>query len=316
MPARSVALTGGSGFVGSHILRRLVADGWRVKALSRRRDGLAATGGAVTAIAGDLATESALAELVSGVDAVIHCAGLVAARRSRDFRCVNRDGTANLLRAVAASGGSPRVILISSLAAREPQLSPYARSKRDAEDLLRQSDSSLDWLALRPPVVYGPGDRATLPVFRQLARGLFLRPGGHGRFSMLYVEDLAEAAAAVLAQAPAPASGRVMELDDGTVEGYCWDEILAAARRQSGRRIRAISVPRTVQRLAAGFGAAWGLMTGRPPILSAGKLREIAHPDWVCRNDLLGNCISWTPTVAFEEGFARTAAWYKAAGLL
>jgi 2-alkyl-3-oxoalkanoate reductase len=314
MPARSVALTGGSGFVGSHVLRRLVADGWRVKALSRRRDGLADAGGGVTPIAGDLATESALAELVSGVDAVIHCAGLVAARRSRDFHRVNRDGTANLLRAVAASGGSPRVILISSLAAREPQLSPYARSKRDAEDLLRHSASSLDWLALRPPVVYGPGDRATLPVFRQLARGLFLRPGGHGRFSMLYVEDLAEAAAALLAQAPA--SGRVMELDDGTAEGYCWDEILAAARRQSGRRIRAISVPRTVQRLAAGLGAAGALVTGRPPILSAGKVREIAHPDWVCRNDLLGNCISWTPTVAFDEGFARTAAWYKAAGLL
>lgn len=308
-----VALTGGSGFVGGHILKQLAAAGLQVRALTRRRDGLAETSAAVTPILGDLESDSALTELLAGADAVIHCAGLVAARRSGDFHRINTRGTARLLDAALAGGSRPRFILMSSLAAREPQLSPYALSKRQAEDCLREAAGDLNWQALRPPVIYGPGDRATLPLFRQFAKGLVLRPAGQGRFSMLYVEDLAAATLALLHQA-APA-GAVLELDDGA-GGYGWEDVLAAAGRQLGRRVRALPAPRALQRLAAGLSAAGSLVTGRAPMLSQGKVNEIAHPDWVCRDGLLGDCISWRPAVGLDEGFARTLAWYKAAGWL
>ena len=313
-----VALTGATGFVGRHLLRRLAAEGWQLRALTRRPGALAPEAapeaGLVTPVVGDLDSEAALAELVAGADVVVHCAGLVAARSAAEFQRVNAEGTARLLRAAVAGGRQPRFLLISSLAAREPQLSPYAHSKRQAEEALRRDAAGLAWQVLRPPVVYGPGDRATLPLFRQFARGLVLRPAGAGRFSMLYVEDLAGAVAALLAQG-GPV-GRVMEIDDGTPGGYGWDEVIAAAGRQLGRPVRALPVPRAVQRLAAAAGSAAAALTGRPPVLSQGKVNEIAHPDWVCRSGLLGDCISWRPAVALDEGFARTTAWYKAAGWL
>lgn len=307
-----VALTGATGFVGGHILRRLAADGWQLRALTRRPGGLSEVSTATT-VAGDLGSDAALAELVAGADAVVHCAGLVAARNAAEFNRVNAAGTARLLRAAGAAGVR-RFVLISSLAAREPQLSPYAASKRQGEEALRAQGGGLAWQVLRPPVVYGPGDRATLPLFRQFARGLVLRPAGAGRFSMLYVEDLAAAVATLLAEAPP--SGQVMELHDTMAAGYGWDDILAAAERQFGRRIRALPVPRPVQRAAAAFASLGTAVTGRPAILSQGKVNEIAHPDWVCRHALLSDCISWAPAVGLDEGFSRTAAWYKAAGWL
>jgi 2-alkyl-3-oxoalkanoate reductase len=313
-PRGLVALTGATGFVGRHLLRRLAAEGWRVRALTRRPGTLAAETESVMPVVGDLDSEAALAELVAGVDAVVHCAGLVAARSAAEFQRVNTNGTARLLRAAAAGADRPRFLLISSLAAREPQLSPYASSKREAEEVLRRNAAGLAWQVLRPPVIYGPGDRATLPLFRQFSRGLVLRPAGAGRFSMLYVEDLAAAVAALLAQV-APA-GHVMEIDDGSPGGYDWDGILAAAERQLGRRVRALTVPLPVQRLAAAAGSLGAAFTGRPPMLSQGKVNEIAHADWVCRHQLLGDCISWRPAVGLDEGFSRTTAWYKAAGWL
>lgn len=327
----SVALTGGSGFVGGHILRRLTAAGWQVRALTRRPDGLpdlAATQAArVTPILGDLEDGGALAELVSGVDAVIHCAGLVAARRRDDFQRVNAAGTAALLRVLRdrppAGRPAPRFVLMSSLAAREPQLSPYAASKRAAEQVLQDLGDGLDWRILRPAVVYGPGDRATLPLFRQFHRGIVLVPAGGGRFSMIYVDDLAAAAVAALAPDLPPRG--LLEPDDGTAGGYGWAEVLAAAAGQAGRPLRALAVPRPLQRLAAGLSGAGALVTGRPAMLTQGKVNEIAHPDWVCRPRpldapggaaALSDCISWRPAVGLDEGFSRTMAWYKAAGWL
>jgi len=314
----TLALTGGSGFVGGHVLRALVRGGWRVRALTRRPDGLPQVesdrGGAVTAVQGDLDSPEALADLVSGAEAVIHCAGLVAARRRQDFARVNAEGTARLLDAVHAEKTVKRFILVSSLAAREPGISPYAQSKHQAETLLRRDAAGLDWQILRPPVVYGPGDRATLPLFRQFARGLAFCPAGAGRFSMLFVEDLATVAVGLLAGVP-PA-GRVLEVDDGTPGGYGWPEVLAAAERQLGRRVRALPVPRPVQRLAAACATLGGTLTGRPSMLTQGKVNEVAHPDWVCRPADLGDCLSGRARVGLDEGFSRTLAWYKAAGWL
>ncbi|WP_299617661.1 NAD(P)-dependent oxidoreductase [Pelagibius sp.] len=315
--AGTVALTGATGFVGGHIARRLAAGGWRVRALVRRPlqdSALGDLGELVTPVQGALDSPAALSELVAGADAVVHCAGLVAARRRSEFHAVNGIGTARLAEAAAAAPGAPRFLLISSLAAREPGLSPYAASKREAEDLLRRKAEGLSWQVLRPPVVYGPGDRATLDLFRQFARGFALIPGGAGRFSMIYVEDLAAAVEALLqASPPEP---HIIELDDARPGGYAWADVVAAAERQLGRRVRSLAVPGPLLRLVAGISSGMAMLTGRASVLSQGKVNEIAHPDWVCRSNLLGDLVPWRPLVAFEEGFSRTLAWYKAAGWL
>lgn len=312
--AGCVALTGATGFVGGHILRQLVTSGWRVKALTRRKDALAEGNKAVTPVVGALETPAALAELMEGVEAVVHCAGLVAARRRDDFHVANAVGTENLLRAASAASGKPRFILISSLAAREPGLSPYAASKRKAEEVLRRDAGEITWQILRPPVIYGPGDRATLDLFRQFYRGLALLPRSGGRFSMIYVTDLAAAVAALLRADNLPP--RIMELDDGKSDGYGWDELLTIAEAQLGHRVRRIAVPPPLQRVVAAASVAVATVTGGIPFLSQGKVNEISHPDWVSRSNLLSAAVPWKPLVSFDEGFPMTLAWYKAAGWL
>ena len=309
-----VALTGATGFVGGHILRKLLAGGWRVKALTRHAAPLDDGLGSVTAVRGSLESATALAELVEDADTVVHCAGLLAARRNREFHQVNTIGTENLVRAAVASAKTTRFVLVSSLAAREPALSPYAASKREAEEVLRRLGSGLAWQILRPPVVYGPGDRATLDLFRQFSRGLVLLPASKGRFSMIYGEDLAEAVLTVLAAEGL--SPQVMELDDGRAGGYGWEDLVAAVEGQLGRRVRQIAVPLPLQRAVAALSGLSAGIAGGAPFLSQGKVSEIAHPDWVCHNNRLNDLLPWRPSVQFDEGFPRTLAWYKAAGWL
>ena len=310
----SIALTGATGFVGGHILRQLAGAGWTVRALTRRKDGLAGVGASVVPVVGTLDSPAALAELVEGADAVVHCAGLVAARRRRDFHTVNTQGTESLVRAAAGGNREPRFILISSLAAREPALSAYAASKRAAEEVLGRRGEGLAWQVLRPPAVYGPGDRATFDLFRQFSKGLAVLPRSGGRFSMIYVEDLAAAVVALLSAGKL--RPQVLELDDGRPGGYGWNDLLGIAESQLGHKIRTIAVPQPVQRLVAAASGLAALVTGGVPFLSQGKVSEIAHPDWVCHGPLLGEVVSWRPTTRFDEGFPRTLAWYKAAGWL
>ncbi len=319
-----VALTGATGFVGGHILRQLTAAGWHVRALTRRQGGLGEPAPGVTPVTGSLESRDALAALVEDADVVVHCAGLVAARRSSAFDQVNRGGTARLVEAAAARPVPPRFLLVSSLAAREPQVSPYAVSKYRGEEALRKDGTGLFWQVLRPPVVYGPGDRATLDLFRQISKGFAVIPRTRGRFSMIYVEDLAAAVVALLGPPVQSASGShttvppasVLEIDDGKVNGYSWAEVIAAAEGHLGRRVRSFAVPLAVQRLAAAVSVGAALVTGKAPVLSQGKVNEIAHPDWVCRTNRLNELPFWQPSVGFEEGLSKTLAWYKAAGWL
>ncbi|WP_420347730.1 NAD-dependent epimerase/dehydratase family protein [Pelagibius sp.] len=313
-PPGCVALTGATGFVGGHILRQLTAAGWQVRALTRRSDGLGSPGPGVTPVVGGLESEAALAELVKGADAVVHCAGLVAARRLRDFDQVNHRGTARLAEIASSAPVPPRFLLISTLAARAPQVSRYAASKHLGEEALRQRGDALFWQILRPPVVYGPGDRATLGLFRQFSRGLAVIPRSRGRFSMIYAEDLAAGVAALL-RGSAPGAS-ILEIDDGRAGGYGWADVTAAAENRLGHRVRSIAVPGTVQRLAAAASVGAALLTGRAPMLSQGKVSEIAYPDWVCRTNRLNDFAFWQPAVGFEEGLSKTLAWYKAAGWL
>jgi nucleoside-diphosphate-sugar epimerase len=199
----------------------------------------------------------------------------------------------------------PRFVSLSSLAAREPQLSPYAASKKAGEEALASTASQMPWLALRPPAVYGPGDREMLPLLRWLMRGLAPVLGApDARFSLLYVDDLVAAIETCLATKECPRG--IFELHDGHPGGYSWDDIVSLAAALRRKRVVAVRFPRALLRTLTHLGVAWARLSHRPPMLTPGKLRELTFPDWVCDNRAFSEASGWRPRVQFQEGLRRT----------
>ena len=309
-----VAVTGASGFIGRAVCAHLLDRGRRLRALLRRPDeDLEALG--VEALPGSLEDEASLRRLVEDADAVVHCAGAVRARRAADFEVVNALGTASLAEAAAAAASRPRFLLLSSLAAREPGLSPYAASKRRAEQELARAAPGLERLCLRLPAVYGPGDRATLGLFQQFSRGLAVLPAPPGnRFSLLHINDLAGLIGHLLERPNW--SGGVIEVGDARPGGYAWADLPEIAARRLGRPVRVISAPRAALWLTAAANEAISTVFGRAPIWTRGKLREFAHPDWVARESRAGELEGWRAKIGLEQGLPQTLLWYKEHGWL
>lgn len=261
-----------------------------------------------TSIHGSLEDEASLARLVAGADAVVHCAGLVRAAPQADFHAVNEAGVARLAEAAAQSPILPRFILISSLAAREPQLSPYAASKRAGEAALARHGADLPWTVLRPPAVYGPGDRGTLDFFRLYSRGIAPMPGGKAaRLSLIHGEDLAGAVAALVGT---DTVGRheTLEVRDGHGGGYGWADLADAAARAFERPMMRLAPPRMLMTALAAVRVV--------PGLSRGKVNELYHPDWRIADNPIAGLTAWTPAIDINQGFAGTIAWYRAEGWL
>lgn len=187
----TLAVTGGTGFVGSHLLTAARAAGCQVRALTR---GWRPSQPGIEWIEGTLDRPDSLIALCDQADAVIHIAGLINAPDRAGFEAVNVGGTAAMVDAAHAAGVR-RFLHISSLAAREPELSDYGWSKARSERVV--AASGLDWTIIRPPAVYGPGDRETFELFRMAKRGLVALPP-KGRFSVLHVEDLCRLLLALL----------------------------------------------------------------------------------------------------------------------
>jgi nucleoside-diphosphate-sugar epimerase len=301
----TVTVTGATGFVGRALIERLAAAGHSLCALSRGRE----IAGARTVI-GDLDDQAALAALVEGADHVVHLAGLVKSPRPADFARVNAEGTERLARAMAPGKG--QLLLVSSLAARHPEVSAYAASKAAAESVAVEVLGAERVTILRPPAVYGPGDRATLLIFRQLAAGLLVAPGPRGaRFSLIHVTDLKELIARHLEGAVTlPA---LMEPDDGRPGGYGWGDLAAVASRATGRRVRHVRVPVGVLDLPARVADALARRFALDLPLSRDKLGELGHGQWVAGGPPLPEAM---PRITFEEGFKATLDWYQKAGWL
>lgn len=310
---RTVAVTGATGFIGRHLVDALTAEGWRVRALTRR-PGDAKLPDGVDGLEGSLEDEAAIARLAAGAEALVHCAGLIKAAGPGDFARVNVAGTERLARAAEAAGVR-RLVLLSSLAAREPALSPYAASKRDSERALAAAARRLDWVILRPPAVYGPGDRETLALFRLMRRGFLPIPRlPEARVSVVHVGDLCHAIATLLQSSAG--SGATYEIRDAAAAGHAWRDLAAAAEQHLGRRVRCLPLPRALLATAAGLNEAMARLTGGAPTLSAGKVREFFHPDWVCRDNPLTGVTAWQPRIDLRQGFAQTLSWYREAGWL
>ena len=298
-----VAVTGATGFVGPHLVAALAQRGWRLRLLVRRWSPLPSLAGVdADLVLGDLSSESALRQLVNGADAVVHAAGLIKAKADRDFLPVNRDSAA-LLSALAPDA---HMVLLSSLAAREPQLSAYGASKRAGEAVV--SSRSGPWTIVRAPAVYGPGDRETLAYFRAVNSGIAPQPRlPAARLSLIHVLDLAEALA-LSVERPPPNS--TYEIDDGRT--YTYGDMAAAAGEALGRRPLRLSVPRGVMACIARWNEVRQSLGAKAQILTRGKVNEIFHPDWSVADRRLAAAIGFEPRYDLTSGFRDTILWYRA----
>jgi nucleoside-diphosphate-sugar epimerase len=319
--SRRVVVTGATGFIGRHVSRHLAAGGAEVRAVLRPESTQAAPAG-VAVVRAPL-EPSALEAAFRGMDVVVHLAGVTSAVRPQTYTEVNVGGARAV--ATAARRAGARLIHISSLAAAGPApagaprreedppdpITPYGRSKLAGEHAVA-SLSGLRWTILRPAVVYGPGDRALLPVFRLAERGvllLFGRPGA--AYTFVHVRDLVRAIEAAIDRHrdgetffvghPLPATAA---------------ELLEHIRCGIARPAVAVRVPQLLVRTAAAAGEMVGRIAGRSLPLNRSRLAELMAAGFVCRVDRLQERLGVVAAIGLAEGLADTAAWYRDAGWL
>ncbi len=322
----NVFVTGGTGFVGAHLVRALQGRGDRVTCLVRRPELAERLGWRdVRVVRGDLDDTAALLQGCEGAELVFHVAGRIVAKDAAQFMATNRDGTANLLEA-AQEHGVTRFVLVSSLAAAGPTtaghpidetrqpapVTDYGRSKLAAEVLVRAMP--FPWTIVRPPVVYGEWDRGTLKIF-QLARGRIAPVFGDGsqELSVIHAADLARAL--VVAGTTPAAQGRVYFATHSattTSRGL----LLGCARALGAPPPRIVPVPPVVARGLLWTVGSLAHLAGRATFLSADKANEYLAPAWTCRGDALTRDTGWRAEIDLEPGLARTAAWYREVGWL
>jgi nucleoside-diphosphate-sugar epimerase len=302
----TIAVTGGTGFVGQGVVDLAGRRGLSIKALARREQ---APCDGVEWIRGDLADRAALARLVEGAEAVLHVAGVVNAPDPMGFHLGNVAGTEALVEA-AELAGVPRFVFVSSLAAREPGLSAYGRSKRHAEEVVQTS--TLDWTIVRPPAIYGPRDREMFELFRAARWGVVPMPPAGGRASVIHVEDLARLLVALLPADPA-LFRRIVEPDDGREGGWPHADLARAIGRAVGRDVRVPHMPKWALLAAARLDR---LVRGKGAKLTPDRVDYMVHPDWVSRAGAAPPAELWQPEIPTEEGLAASARWYREQGWL
>lgn len=320
----NVFVTGGTGFVGAHLVKALRARGDTVTCLVRR-PALAEQlgwGKDIRLVRGDLTNAQALRDGCAGAEVVFHVAGKIAAIDAEDFMATNRDGTANVLEA-ASETGVKRFVLVSSLAAAGPTtpghpidearpaapVTDYGRSKLAAEVLVR--NASCEWSIVRPPVVYGEWDRGTLTIF-QMVKRRFAPVFGNGsqELSIIHAEDLAHA---LVSAGTAPAAAGHVYFAANLTTTTSRNLVLAVGRAM-GVTPRIIPVPPFVARGVLWTAGTLAHLAGRATLLSADKSHEFLAPAWTCRPDALMRDTGWHPTVDLDVGLRRAADWYREVG--
>jgi nucleoside-diphosphate-sugar epimerase len=316
-------VTGGTGFVGTHLVAQLLATGADVTCLVRSPEKAAALGWRnVRMVRGDLSDRRALAEGCAGADVIFHVAGLIVARDLAHFMSANRDATGGLLD-VAAEHPPARFVYVSSQAAGGPSqpgrpsdeteaphpVSDYGRSKVAGELLVRAS--GLPWTIVRPPVVYGEWDHEVLKVFRMVRFGVGAVFGdGSQVISLIYARDLARAL--VTAAAAPTAAGHVYYA--AHPETVTTRALVLAVGRALHRKPVIVPLPPALARGVLAAIGSLARLAGRATLFSADKANEFLAPAWTCSAAALTRDTGWRAEVDLESGLRRTAEWYQERG--
>lgn len=301
-----VLLTGATGFIGGHIERQLLDAGHQVLAIVRPERTSIPLDPRSTIIRASLLDPVALSAAVAQATAVIHVAGAVRGATAGDFSTVNVDGVRVMRDAILQSNPALPFLLMSSLAASVPELSEYSASKRAGEDLIT-AEARLHWTAIRPPAVYGPGDKELRLLLNLLRHGLIIIPGNpQQRLSFIHVSDLASACVRWLAYNQ-PLKHRVFSIDDGRPDGYDWPAIVEEV---CDRRLLKVVIPPGLLKVLGRVNGWVADRLDRAPMLSPGKVRELMNPSWVAK-DTEGTlefsaATGWHPTWQLGHGVRQT----------
>lgn len=332
-------VTGGSGFIGSEVIRQLCASGLRVRALMRKTSPRGNLEGLVEGkdydvVVGDLGNLESLKTGVRGVDYVFHIAGAISAANREEFMRHNAVGTANLARACAEVNPSlKRFLYVSSLAAsgpsqsiaprretdKEAPISAYGESKLEGErELFKIANGIYPVTVIRPPAVYGPRDRGIFEFFKFISKGLMpIFPAsnetGQKHYSLIHVEDLVRAI--VHCGLAGGQGGREVFFVAG--DGiHSWEEIMREIAAALGKKPLRLYLPGFVVVSLAGLYTFLTKITGKEFPLTLDKLNELRPDFWICSNDLAKQKIGFSARYDLKKGVAHTAKWYVESGWL
>jgi dihydroflavonol-4-reductase len=317
-------VTGGTGFIGSHLVEALVAKAVHVRCLMREKsDPKWLKGLAIERVAGDCCDVASLREAVKGVDCVFHLAGVTKATREETYFEVNGRGTDNLIHACLESNPRPpRFIYLSSQAAAGPSrngcrkkesdtcepVSPYGQSKRMGEELALAHSHELPLVILRPSAVYGPREKDIYSYFKLVSKRM--KPyfiGESPRLSLVYVDDVVQALL-LASQVDAP-KGDIFFVSDG--HDYLLQDVGDTFAQVLGVSAVRIPVPEWGLHCAAAFSEVFSRISKRPPLISKGKVEEIIQKDWVCDITQAREFLYFEPHFPLAQGAARTVDWYR-----
>ncbi len=321
----TVLVTGASGFIGSHLVERLLSEGAAVRCLIRP---VSPRGGAVRylppqgakPVLGDLLTGAGVEDALAGTSIVFHLAGVTKALRVSDYYSGNVKTTETLVRAM--STGSARLIHVSSLAAMGPSpdgaplredavphpLTHYGKSKLEGEHAVRESSVAGRATVVRPPVVYGPRDFDVFRVFKAAASGAMIRIGStESYFSFVYVADLVDGL--ILAAGRAQAAGRDYFLANR--EPATWTQFSGTAAATMMKSVRIVTLPVWAAYLAASAADLLSRLKGKPGILSRDKILDLRQRYWVCDTEHAATDLGFEAQTSLREGVAATLEWYR-----
>lgn len=336
-------VTGATGFVGSNLVARLREDGWEVRCLVRdavRAKPLEELGAQLSV--GKLTDEETLVQTATGVDYVFHVAGRVRALSDKQFETDNVDGTRNVVTAAAAQEKPPVVVLVSSLAAGGPNqpgqprretdadapISAYGKSKLAAERAAAQLADEVPISIIRPPIIFGPADKASLAIFRGVKLTRMHAVPGYRRFpvSLVHVADLCEAMIRIAergSRVVKPSSSQSEKPNDNEGAYYIraerdipYGELGKLAAQAIGSAGFMVPIPRTIFWLIGGVAELFGQIRRQPAVLNLDKVREAVAPAWECDDERLRAELDYQPSVSLEQRFAETAEWYRENGWL
>lgn len=318
--AVNVFLTGGTGFIGSHLIELLLARGASIIALVRDPVRAAALEGkGVRFLRGDLFS---LPPLPAGIDIVFHLAGRTRSLKTADYYTVNHEGTASLFRRLKAGSGRPKVIYLSSLAAAGPSINGtpvkesdpphpvthYGRSKLLGEEEALRFKDEFPLVIARATAVFGPRDLDFLTYFKVINRGILATVRKNRMVSICYVRDLAEALC-LCAEKELP-SGEIFNIADPAP--VSWEEFGLAAARALGKKAVRVRVPLGVVAAAAALSELRDRLARNPGIFNRDKYRDLKQTGWVADVGKAARMLSFRTRYPLDRALRETMDWYKA----
>lgn len=332
IPGTKVLVTGGSGFLGRHLLPQLLEKGAQVSCLARSPASAARLPSGVIPVFGDCANPEQVAAAARDQEIIIHMAGLLFGDAWRDYLAVNGHMAQNIAAAAKAGTTLRKFIFVSSLAAAGPCAEPpgrkettppepvsaYGWSKLLAEEIITAHLGDKAVL-LRPPIIYGSGDRGLLPLFRACGRGL-----GIGRSFPVSAIHGSDCARAIIHLCGADSRG-IYHLNDGHI--YTMDDIsMAMAKAQGRKSIKSVHPPLPVMKLAAAVSGTGhimasavakilGLKIPAPPQWNLDKYREAAQCGWVADGRRLEQT-GFRAQISLDTGMEEAVDFYRREGWL